>query len=97
MAIPSYAYLKLKIPGHASVITVEAKTQWALDCEQNNIELAAATVVVGELRGMCLWVPPNFVRPAMPNSSSAFKVAENAKAVQIDTKDPAKTVQIGPT
>jgi hypothetical protein len=54
MAIPSYAYLKLKIPGHASVITVEAKTQWALDCEQNNIELAAAAVIVGELRGMCL-------------------------------------------
>jgi hypothetical protein len=33
MAIPSYGYLKLKIPGPAGVITVEAKTQRALDCE----------------------------------------------------------------
>jgi hypothetical protein len=33
MVIPSYAYLKLKILGHASVITMEARAQWALDCE----------------------------------------------------------------
>jgi hypothetical protein len=33
MAIPSYAYLKLKIPGLARVIIVEANTQRALICE----------------------------------------------------------------
>jgi hypothetical protein len=33
MAISSYAYLKLKISGPTDVITVEAKTQQALDCE----------------------------------------------------------------
>jgi hypothetical protein len=33
MVIPSYAYLMLKIPGLVGVITVEAKTQRALDCE----------------------------------------------------------------
>jgi hypothetical protein len=33
IAIPSYTYLKLKIPGPVGVITVEAKTQRALDCE----------------------------------------------------------------
>jgi hypothetical protein len=33
MAIPSYAYLKLKIHGPTGVITVEVKTQRALDCE----------------------------------------------------------------
>jgi hypothetical protein len=32
MAIPSYTYLKLKMPEPAIVITVEAKTQRALDC-----------------------------------------------------------------
>jgi hypothetical protein len=45
MAIPSYTYLKLKMPEPARVITVEAKTQRALDCMQNNIELAATTVI----------------------------------------------------
>jgi hypothetical protein len=33
MAIPNYAYLKLKIPGPTGFITMEAKTRWALDCE----------------------------------------------------------------
>jgi hypothetical protein len=33
MAIPSYAYLMLKIPGPTKVITIEARMQRALDCE----------------------------------------------------------------
>jgi hypothetical protein len=33
--------------------------------------------------------------PTMPSSTGAFKVAEDAKAIQIDAEDPAKTVQIG--
>jgi hypothetical protein len=33
MAIPNYAYLKLKIPRSAGIITVEAKAQRALDCK----------------------------------------------------------------
>jgi hypothetical protein len=31
----------------------------------------------------------------MPSSSSAFKAAKDVKAMQIDTKAPSKTVQIG--
>jgi hypothetical protein len=50
MAIPCYAYLKLKMPRLIDVITVKAKTQRALDCEQNNIELATAAVTATELR-----------------------------------------------
>jgi hypothetical protein len=49
MAIPSYAYLKLKIPGPATIITVEAKTHRALDYEQNIIELATTMVAATEL------------------------------------------------
>jgi hypothetical protein len=47
-------YLKLKIPGPIGVSTVEAKTQRALDCEQDIIELAAAVVSVAELRELSL-------------------------------------------
>jgi hypothetical protein len=54
MTIPSYAYLKLKIPGPAGAITVEAKTQQALDCEQDNSELAAYAVTTAELRELSL-------------------------------------------
>jgi hypothetical protein len=54
MATPSYAYLKLKIPRPAKVFTVEAKAQWALDCEQDNIEQATTAVAVAELRELSL-------------------------------------------
>jgi hypothetical protein len=35
------------------------------------------------------------LRPAMPASSGTFKAVEDAKAMQVDMKNPAKTVQIG--
>jgi hypothetical protein len=48
MAILFYAYLKLKIPGPARVITVEAKAQQTLNYEHDNIELATAMVITSE-------------------------------------------------
>jgi hypothetical protein len=54
MAIPSCAYLKLKIPGPTRVITVEAKTQRVLHCERDDIELASTVVAVAELRELSL-------------------------------------------
>jgi hypothetical protein len=88
MVIPNYAYLKLQIPGSADVITVEAKTQRALDYEQSHIELAATAVATVELRELCLRTLPSSTGPTMPSLIGA-------KAIQIGTEDPAKTIQIG--
>jgi hypothetical protein len=85
-AIPSYIYLKLKIPGPTGIITVEAKMYRALDCEQSNIKLAAAAVAMAELRELSSEMPP---------TSSVFNTDEAAKVVQIDARNPTKTEQIG--
>jgi hypothetical protein len=95
MATPSYAYLKLKIPGPADVFTIEAKAHWALDCEQDSIELAASVVAMAKLRELNLRVPTTPLDPALPSMSSIFKTDEDTKAAHICTRDPAKTVQIG--
>jgi hypothetical protein len=95
MATPSYAYLKLKIPGPTKVFIVDASMQWALDCEQDNIELATVAVNAAELREFSLWVPTPLLDPAMPSMSSIFKTDEDTKAMHICIRDPAKTVQIG--
>jgi hypothetical protein len=50
MAIPSYVYLKFKISGPTSIITVEAKAQWAVHYEQDSIELATVAVTTTELK-----------------------------------------------
>jgi hypothetical protein len=75
MVIPSYAYLKLKILGPAGVITVEAKTYRALECEHNIIELATFTVDATKLRELCLCIPlplpPHLAWPCSPHPAPA--------------------------
>jgi hypothetical protein len=95
MVIPSYAYLKLKIHGLTGVITVEAKAQWALDCEHDNIKLATAEVTIAKLRELNLGVPSMPLDPVMPPTTGAFKAVEDAKVMQIDARDPTITMQIG--
>jgi hypothetical protein len=95
LAIASYAYFKLKIPGPNSIINMEVKAQRALDCEQNNIELVTSVVTTAELKELCLSAPPSLANMAMPSTSGTFKATEDAKAIQIDTEDPAKTIQVG--
>jgi hypothetical protein len=85
MAIPSYAYLKLKIPGPTDVITVEAKTQRVFDYEQNNIELAAAAVVVAELRELC---PPHLVPSRWPRMPRPYESTPRTRP---------KPFKLGPT
>jgi hypothetical protein len=92
MSIPIYAYLKLKIPGPTRIITVEAKTQRTLDREQDNIELAAAAVATTKLKELSLQIPIAPLIPTMPTMSGIFKMDEDAKAVQINAKDPAKAM-----
>jgi hypothetical protein len=95
MAIPSYAYLELKIPGPTGVITVKAKAWQALDCEQSSLKLAAAVVTTAELRELNLRAPATPPSPWMPPIPGIFKMGEDARAVQIDIDNPTKTMQIG--
>jgi hypothetical protein len=89
LAIPTYAYLQLKIPERVGVITVEAKKQWALD-----YELAAIVVAATELRELSPRVPSAPLSLAMPPTSGVFKVAKDTKVGQIDAGDPTTNVQI---
>jgi hypothetical protein len=86
MAIPSYAYFKLKITGPTGVVTVEAKTQ------QDSIELGTTVVPAVELRELNPRVTLASLSLATPPMFGTFKAAEDAKALQIDAGDPAKTV-----
>jgi hypothetical protein len=81
MAIPSYAYLMLKIPGPTGIITVEAKAQKALYCKSDNVELIAAAVATAELKELCFNAQPSLSDPAMPSTSDTFQATEDTKAV----------------
>ena len=49
MAIPSYTYLKLKMPEPNSVITVSSAFSHAFECDHEHYELATAVVNSSEL------------------------------------------------
>jgi hypothetical protein len=66
-----------------------------LNCEHESIKLAAVAVAAAELRELSLQTPMTSSGLAMPPSFGTFKAAKDAKSVQIDSEDPAKTVQIG--
>jgi hypothetical protein len=57
--------------------------------------MTAVAFMAVELRELHLQLPTAPLSPVMPPTSSVFKADEDAKAVQIDIKNPGKTVQIG--
>jgi hypothetical protein len=81
MAIPSYAYLELKIPGPAGIITVEVRMQRVVDCEQSNIELATTAIAMTELRELNIQLPMAPFSSEMPPTAYISKTDEDAKAV----------------
>jgi hypothetical protein len=50
MDIPNYTYLKLKLHGPRGVITVSGDLHQAHSCKEENLNIAAATSRVLELR-----------------------------------------------
>ena len=50
MAIPNYAYLKLKLPGPRGVITISGDLHQAHSYEEENLSIAVATSRASELR-----------------------------------------------
>jgi hypothetical protein len=96
MVIPSYAYLKLKIPGPIGIITMEAKTHRALDCEQNSLELATTVVATAELREPSLQLLTMPFSSVMPPTSGTFKTDKDDKATQIDAGTQPKPCRLTP-
>ena len=97
MAIPNYAYLKMKMPGPQGVITVQAKAPQALACEQEGIRLASVAVAAAEMKDLRRAIQPDPAESAKTSGSGTFKSAEDTKAIPIDPEDPAKVVRIGAT
>jgi hypothetical protein len=70
--IHSYAYLKIKIPRPAGVITMEAKAQWALDCKQDNSRH-------GRIKGT---QPPSTLSAAQPGHATHIQCFQTSRVRQ---------------
>ena len=94
MAIPSYAYLKLKMLGPNSVITMSSAFSHIFMRDHEHFELATAVInstKLPQLGESSTLVVPDYNKPT---SSMAFRPLEETKAVGIDPTDPTKTLWI---
>ena len=94
MAIPNYTYLKLKMSGPNSVITVGSSFSHAYTCDHEHYELTTAIINSAELPQLgnsSTLAVPNCNKPT---SSTAFRPLEETKAVGINPSDPTKMVRI---
>ncbi|XP_039797812.1 uncharacterized protein LOC120662809 [Panicum virgatum] len=95
MAVPNYTYLKLKLPGPNSVITVSGSFEQAYISSREYYDLATTTAnsaELGQLRAATAECRPD---PSRPSQALAFVSTDETKTVVVDDADPTKTVRIG--
>jgi hypothetical protein len=96
MAVPHYAYLKMKLPGPRGVITVSGSFKKSLACAKESSQLAEALVIAEEKRQLLHRV--QLAQRDVPFCQSPveqFKLANDTKKTLLDDNDPTKYVIIG--
>jgi hypothetical protein len=96
MAVPHYAYLKMKLPGPRGVITVTGSFKKSLACAKESSQLAEALVIAEEKRQLlhCVQLAQQDV-PVRQSMVEQFMPADDTKRILLDESDPSKFVIIG--
>jgi hypothetical protein len=96
MAVPHYAYLKMKLPGPRGVITVSGSFKKSLACAKESSQLAEALVIAEEKRQLLHRVElAQQDVPVRQSPVEQFKPANDTKKILLDESDPSKYVIIG--
>jgi hypothetical protein len=96
MAVPHYAYLKMKLPGPRGVITVSGSFKKSLACAKESSQLAEALVIAEEKRQLLHRVELTQQDVSVCQSPvEQFKPANNTKKILLDESDPTKYMIIG--
>jgi hypothetical protein len=96
MAVPHYAYLKMKLLGPSGVITVSGCFKKSLACAQASLQLAEALVIAEEKRQFLHRVELTQQDvSACQSPVEQFKPADDTKKILLDESDPTKFVIIG--
>jgi hypothetical protein len=96
MAVPYYAYLKMKAPGPHGVITVTVCYKKSIECARASSKLAEALVIPEEERQLLQWVAA--VQPGRPASSLPtphLKLVNSAQKVPPEAGKEAEALVSG--
>jgi hypothetical protein len=96
MAVPHYAYLKMKLPGPRGVITVSGSFKKSLACAKESSQLAEVLVIAEEKWQLLHWVElAQQDVPVRQSPVEQFKPADDTKKILLDESDPSKFIIIG--
>ncbi|KAM3410458.1 hypothetical protein ACQJBY_002585 [Aegilops geniculata] len=103
MAVPHYAYLKMKLPDLKGLITVTGDYRKSLECAQDGAKLAESLVIAEERRQLDQIITLASEMPAVPvpaeepADKASFKPSKETKKVKLNPKDPScsKYIVIG--
>jgi hypothetical protein len=96
MAVPHYAYLKMKLLGPRGVITASGSFKKSLACAKESSQLVEALVIAEEKRQLLHRVElAQQDLPVRQSPVEQFKPANDTKKVLLDESDPSKYVIIG--
>ncbi|XP_073359921.1 uncharacterized protein [Aegilops tauschii subsp. strangulata] len=95
IAVPHYAYMKMKLPGPKGLITVTGDYRKSLDCAQDGAKLAES-LVVAEERCQLDWIitlaqeaSAAKIPAEEPADEAAFKPSKETKKVRLNPEDPS--------
>ena len=101
MAVPHYAYLKMKMPSSKGILTVSGDYRKLSGCTAERSRLAESLVIAAERRLLDRVVAMAGKQPEMspdPKESEAegsFKPAKVTKRIPLDPEHPERHVVIG--
>jgi hypothetical protein len=96
MAIPHYAYLKMKLPGPRGVITDSGSFKKSLAYAKESSQLAEVLVIAEEKRQLLHRVELTQQDvPVCQSPVEQFKPANDTKNILLDESDPSKYIIIG--
>ena len=103
MAVPHYAYLKMKMPGPKGLITITGDYRKSLECARDGAKLVKSLVIAEERRQLDRIIALAGEASAAsiptpdPADKDAFKPSKEIKKVRLNPEDPSysKYVVIG--
>ncbi|XP_020159845.1 uncharacterized protein [Aegilops tauschii subsp. strangulata] len=97
MAVPHYAYLKMKLPGPKGLITVVGDYRKSLECAQAGTRLAESLVIAEERRQLDRIIALANEMSVVPASAkelageASFQPSKETKKVKLNPEDPSCT------
>ena len=101
MAVPHYAYLKMKMPSSKGILTIAGDYKKSFACAADSSRLAESLVIATEKRHLNQVVAMAGKQPEMspnPKESEAegsFKPAKETKKIPLDPEHPERYAVVG--